>query len=150
VDFLFYQNTIYFLAFALVAGIMLAIPNLRKGGFGSQGISSISTKEAVQMANKSAAIFIDIRSAEEYKNGSITQARNIPIDELEEKTASLSKSKPIILVCNMGRLAQKAATSLKKLNFEEVHVLSGGISAWTQDGLPLKKHTAAAPRKHNR
>ena len=148
-DFLFYQNTIYFLAFALVSGIMLALPNVRKGGFGGQS-NMLSTKEAVQMANKSAAIFIDIRSAEEYKNGSIPQARNIPMDELEEKTASLSKSKPIILVCNMGRLAQKAATSLKKLNFEEVHVLSGGISAWTPDGLPLKKHTAAAPRKHNR
>lgn len=148
-DFLFYQNTIYFLAFALVSGIMLALPNVRKGGFGGQS-NMLSTKEAVQMANKSAAIFIDIRSAEEYKNGSIPQARNIPMDELEEKTASLSKSKPIILVCNMGRTAQKAAVTLKKRNFEEVHVLSGGLSAWTQDGLPLKKHTATAQRKHNR
>ncbi|MFV9474416.1 rhodanese-like domain-containing protein [Advenella sp. RU8] len=148
-DFLFYQNTIYFLAFALVSGILLAIPSVRKGGFGGQA-NMLSTKEAVQMANKSAAIFIDIRPAEEYKDGSIPQARNIPMDELEEKTASLSKSKPVILVCNMGRSAQKAAATLKKLNFEEVHVLSGGLSAWKQDGLPLKKHTVANTRKPTR
>ncbi|NLY65063.1 MAG: rhodanese-like domain-containing protein [Alcaligenaceae bacterium] len=145
-DFLLYQNTIYFLLFAIASGIMLAIPSLRKGALGGNG-GSISTKEAVQMANKSSALFIDIRSAEEFKNGSIPQARNIPMDELEQKVPSLPKNKPVILVCNMGRTAQKAAGILQKLNIEEVYVLSGGLSAWTQDGLPVKKHTATGGKK---
>ena len=56
-EFLYYQNTVYFLIFAIISAVMLLLPALRKGGMG-QG--AISAREAVQLNNSQSAQFIDI------------------------------------------------------------------------------------------
>lgn len=133
-EFLYYQNTIYFLIFAIVSGVMLLLPALRKGGMG-QG--AISAREAVQLNNSQAAQFIDIRPAEDFAKGSIAQAKSFPKDQIESKIASLPK-KPLILVCASGRTAQQTANLLKKHKIENVYWLKGGINEWISEGLPIK------------
>ena len=133
-EFLYYQNTIYFLIFAIVSGVMLLLPALRKGGAG-QG--AISAREAVQLNNSQSAQFIDIRPYEEFAKGSIAQAKSFPKDEIESKVAALPK-KPLILICASGRTAQQTAQMLKKHNIEQVYWLKGGINDWISEGLPIK------------
>ena len=133
-EFLYYQNTIYFLIFAIISAVMLLLPAFCKGGMG-QG--AVSAREAVQLNNSQSAQFIEIRPYEEFAKGSIAQAKSFPKSEIESKISALPK-KPLILICTSGRTAQQTAQMLKKHNIEQVYWLKGGINDWITEGLPIK------------
>jgi rhodanese-related sulfurtransferase len=136
VDFLHFllsQNNIFIVAAAVVSGVMLAIPALRKSGGGS----AIGTAEAIQMINQRQAVWVDVRPAEQYQAGHIAQARSVPATDIEKKSAGLPKNKPLVVVCEQGRDANRAVTKLKAQGFGEVVALEGGMRAWSQAGLPV-------------
>lgn len=134
-DFIFSQNNLYILIIALVSGAMLLWPTLSKGHSGT----SVGVQEAVQLANQKQAVFLDVRTAEQFKTGSIPQARNLPAADLDAKLNTLPKNKPVIVICNQGRDSAKVATSLRKQGFEDAVSLEGGLTSWTKEGLPLSK-----------
>lgn len=136
-DFLFYQNSIYFLIFLLVSGGLLLFPLLRQQGKGNTGLS---VKEAVNLVNRENAVFVDLRPAQSYHAGSIPSARNLPADEFEQKAGTLPRNKPLILVCDTGRDSAKMAGVLRGKNTENVYTLAGGMGAWKADGMPVKQH----------
>jgi rhodanese-related sulfurtransferase len=45
---------------------------------------------------------VDVRDPDEFANGTLQGATNIPVDTLEEKIASLPMDKPIVFVCGTG------------------------------------------------
>ena len=49
------------------------------------------------------------------------------------------QDKPVILVCKMGQHAGAAGRILSTSGFKDVRRLSGGITTWKSDGLPLVK-----------
>jgi len=51
------------------------------------------------------------------------------------------KDKPLIVCCASGMRSSKACRELKGLGFTQLYNLTGGIDAWTQAGLPVKKGT---------
>lgn len=134
-DFFLDYNNIIVLIIAVVSGTLLVLQTTRKGGKGA----SVTVQDAIQIANREHGIFIDIRSPEQFKTGSIAQARNIPGADLEAKAASLPKNKPLILVCDTGQKTGAAVGTLRKLGFERVVSLNGGLRSWSQEGLPLTK-----------
>lgn len=134
-DFFLEQNNIILLTVAVVSGTMLLLRSARKGGRGA----SVNVQDAVQLVNRQQGIFIDIRTPEQYKAGTIPQARNVPQDQLEAKASSLPKDKPIILVCDSGQQAIQATSKLRKLGLAGAVSLQGGLRSWTQEGLPLTK-----------
>lgn len=134
-DFILSQNNLYILIIALTAGAMLLWPVLMKG----RGGTTVGVQEAVQLANQKQAVFLDVRSADQFKTGSIPQARNLPAADLEAKLNTLPKNKPVILICNQGRDSAKVASSLRKQGFDDAVSLEGGITNWAKEGLPLSK-----------
>jgi len=134
VDFLTSQNNFLILIVAVVSGIML-LPAFTKGRSGR----AIPADDVVQKMNQENAILIDIRSNDLFKAAHIAQARNISQAELESKAANLAKDKPIVVVCEHGRNAPKAVATLRKLGFEQLFTLEGGLQGWIQAGLPVKK-----------
>lgn len=133
-DFLTDTNNLLILVVAFISGMMLLFPSLSK-----RGGHFLSPTQATQKINHQNAILIDIRSADSYKASHIAQSRNIVAAELVNKTEKIAKDKPIILVCDSGRNASKEAAALRKQGFSDVSVLEGGLTAWTQASLPLKK-----------
>jgi len=61
-QFLLDKNNIFIVAVAVVSGVMLIIPALRKGRTGS----AISTTEAIQMVNQRNAVWVDVRPVEQF------------------------------------------------------------------------------------
>ncbi|TAM86762.1 MAG: rhodanese-like domain-containing protein [Candidimonas sp.] len=135
-DFILSQNNLYIIIIALISGAMLLWPVILKSRGGS---SSVQITEAIELANRKQAIFIDVRKPEEFKTGSIPQARNLPSDEIEAKLSSLPKNKPIIVVCDQGRESARVAAMLRKQGFGDTVSLAGGLRAWSKEGLPLAK-----------
>jgi len=136
VDFLLDQNNLLIVFVALASGVMLMLPNLLKGGGKTVGI-----QEAVQLANQSQGIFLDVRSQDAYKTGSIPQARNVPAADINSKLPSLPKDKPIIIVCDQGRDSTRLAGALRKQGYTGAVALDGGLKNWLQAGLPLSRKT---------
>lgn len=132
-DFLLDQNNALLLTLAVVSGTMLLLQSARKGAKGA----SVSVQEAIRMVNHQRALMIDIRTPEQFKAGSIAQARNVPHNELSDKANTLPKDKPIILFCDAGRQSVSATTKLRKLGFEQAVSLQGGLRAWVDAGVPL-------------
>jgi rhodanese-related sulfurtransferase len=102
---------------------------------------AVGVSQAVQLANQNNGVFIDVRSHEKFKGGSIPQAKNIPVADLEAKMSTLPKDKPIIVVCEHGRESATVASKLRKNGFNEAVTLEGGLRKWIDSGMPVSgKH----------
>ncbi|MCZ4329018.1 rhodanese-like domain-containing protein [Castellaniella denitrificans] len=134
-DFLLSQNNLWILLIALASGGLLLWPSLSKG----RSTGRVALAEAIRQVNQDHGQFVDLRPADQFKTGAIPQSRNIPLDTLESHINSLPKDKPIVLVDAHGRDGAKAVAQLRKHGFDRVSCLEGGLSAWTEGGLPLKK-----------
>ena len=132
-QFLVAKENIFVVAVALVSGIMLAIPALRKG----RGGKGLSTAEAIQLVNQRQGVWVDVRPSEQFRAGHIAQARSLPAAEVEQKASSLPKNKPLLLVCETGRDSSRIAARLRTQGFAEVSILEGGMRAWSSAGLPV-------------
>lgn len=124
------------IAVALSAGGMLMWPMINGAGPGA-----LSADGAVQLINREKAVVIDICEPNEFAAGHVVGAKNIPLGQLEGKLASTVKNKalPLILVCQSGARSSRALGIAKKLGFENVQSLSGGLGAWRSANLPIEK-----------
>jgi rhodanese-related sulfurtransferase len=60
------------------------------------------------------------------------------------------KSKSMIAVCDAGATSTKAVNTLRGAGFESVYGLKGGMTSWSNAGLPVvtgKKTKAKKPKK---
>ncbi len=85
---------------------------------------------------------IDVRTRDEYALGHIPGFINIPVDELRERMASLSKNKPVVTTCAVGLRGYLAYRILRQNGFDRVRNLSGGYKTWSAATAPI--HTARA------
>lgn len=134
-QFLVAKENIFVVAVAVISGVMLTLPALRKGRNGA----GLTTTAAIQLANQRQGVWVDVRPTEQFRAGHIAQARNLPAAEIEQKASSLPKNKPLLLVCETGRDSNRIAARLRTQGFAEVAVLEGGMRAWTAAGLPLSQ-----------
>jgi phage shock protein E len=80
-------------------------------------------------------LLLDVRAAEEYAEGHIKSAVNLPYDQIAAGTPDVPKDRLIIVYCRSGRRSALAAESLKTLGFSDIADF-GGISNWKG---PLEK-----------
>ena len=121
---------------AVSSGAMLAWPLIRGTGGGS-----LTAQGAVQLINRERGVMIDVRDAAEYAAGHATGARNVPLDQLEQKLPGTVKNKsvPVLLMCATGARAQRALATAKKLGYEQAQVVGGGLKSWKDANLPIEK-----------
>ena len=119
---------------ALASGLALLFPALNKG----QGLSP---QDMVQLMNREKAIVIDVCEPDEFARGHVIGAKNLPLGQLEEKLAQVVKSKSaqVVMVCQVGARSARAAATARKLGFENVQSLAGGLKAWQAASMPVEK-----------
>ncbi|MGL4992533.1 MAG: rhodanese-like domain-containing protein [Bacteroidales bacterium] len=69
----------------------------------------------------SGAMIVDVRTREEYSDGGLKGAVNIPLDKLDSRLGELPKDRAIILYCASGIRSSAACSSLKRRGFDEVY-----------------------------
>jgi phage shock protein E len=69
---------------------------------------------------------IDVRTDEEFRQGHLPGAVNIPYDQIASRVGELpsDRSQPIVLYCRTGRRSGIAKTSLEGLGF--THTINAG------------------------
>ncbi|MGV8860861.1 MAG: rhodanese-like domain-containing protein [Pseudomonas sp.] len=120
-------------AFVVLLALLIAY-ELSKGG------RSLSTRELTSLVNSDQGVVIDVRNAKDFAAGHIVGALNFPQDKVIARIAELEKhkAKTLIIVDAMGQHAGATARELLKSGFTAAK-LSGGISSWRADNLPLVK-----------
>jgi rhodanese-related sulfurtransferase len=132
----FIQQNLMLVILAVTSGAML----IGTSFMGSMA-SRVSTAEATTMINREDAQILDVRDASEFSTGHLMDAKNIPVAKFAERAADLAKmkEKPVIVCCETGIRSGKAVSELKKLGFDRVVSLDGGMAAWTKAGLPVTR-----------
>jgi rhodanese-related sulfurtransferase len=124
------------LVVALLASFFIAIfYELRRK---ANGLVNIEATDVVKLVNNDALV-LDLRSAETYGRGHIVNARNLGADDVAAKVPGLApdKTKPVIAVCDNGVSSNRTVMALRKMGYETVFGLKGGMNGWVQAGLPV-------------
>ena len=85
-------------------------------------------------------MILDVRSPEEYAEGHIPGAINIPYADLEQRASELGidPSEELVVYCRTGRRAAIAEATLHELGYMNLKDLEGHIAHWKEEGLPLE------------
>jgi rhodanese-related sulfurtransferase len=129
----------YILALALAVVTYLLIQEVFDSVFNKS--RAISPLLAVAKMNDSETLIIDVREAPDFVVSHIEQATNAPLSKLPELLPTLAeqKTKPLLIICQNGTRSASAAKLLTKAGFEQLFVITGGMTAWENDyKLPVK------------
>ena len=131
----FAGNNMLLVSALMVSFFVVIFTELRRK---ASGMVNIDAVEAVKLINNDAVV-VDLRSSDAHARGHIVNARSVPSDELDAKLSTLTKykSKPVIAVCESGISSTRAVNTLRQQGFESVYGLKGGMSGWSQAGLPV-------------
>jgi rhodanese-related sulfurtransferase len=84
------------------------------------------------------ALLLDVREDDEWATGHADGARHVPLGQLRASEQDLPRGREILLICRSGRRSAQAAQLLLKAGHSAVNV-TGGMQAWTQAGLPVRR-----------
>ncbi|MCG8426040.1 MAG: rhodanese-like domain-containing protein [Chromatiales bacterium] len=125
----------------LVAALFIVIGLLVQNFIASSDKSAVSPQKATEMINREEAVVVDVRPMNDFTEGHIINALNIPANALKNqiKTLEKYKDKPIIMACRSGAQSSMACKQLRKEGFEKVFNLQGGMLAWQNANLPISR-----------
>lgn len=86
----------------------------------------VHVSEVRDLVEKNAYI-IDVRNKDEFENGHLVNAINIPLGELRNRIDEIPKDKPVYLHCRTGQRSYNAVMALQHLGFENVYNVSGSF-----------------------
>ena len=111
---------------------MMLLSSCGNAGSSSSGYRQISMDEAVKMMrDEKDYIILDVRRPDEFAEGHIPGAINVPNEEIGsvEITELPNKSQLILVYCRSGRRSKEASEKLVKLGYTNI-VEFGGILDW--------------------
>lgn len=105
------------------------------------GVKHLSPGQVVQLMNNDDAIVLDVRDDAEIREGIIGKSKHIPVSMLAKRLAELDKhrDKTVIAYCRSGNRSSQACRILRKAGFGKVVNLRGGMLAWREANLPVRK-----------
>ena len=123
----------------VVISTLIVVDTLRRSG----GSNQVSAVQLPQLINHEGEIVVDVSESAEFNKGHIPAAINIPMGEFKDNLKRLNKyrdkKKPIVLTCQSGTRAGRAAAILRKNEFSDVYTLTGGVTAWEKENLPIER-----------
>jgi len=128
----------YVVLVLLLSGLIVAACS-SSGSKAKTKVASIDFTEAkamIESANPPAVV--DVRTPGEFNNelGHIPGARLIPMDLTMDSLSVYQglENQGILLVCRTGHRSGIVAAELAKAGIKNIHNLTGGMTAWNQNG----------------
>jgi len=102
-------------------------------------IEMVTAEEMSDLLDQNNFKLLDVRTPAEFQTGAIENAVNMDYlsDAFNIQIKTLDPSEPIIVYCKSGGRSSACAEFLEKNGFVKVYNLEGGISQWTNLGLPV-------------
>ncbi|BDG16044.1 rhodanese-like domain-containing protein [Thermus brockianus] len=93
--------------------------------------------EELYRALGSGAYVVDVRTPQEFAQGHVPGAINLPVEEVARWADTLPKDKPVYLYCRSGNRSRQAAEYLKGKGYTNLYNVEGGVLAIESAGYPL-------------
>lgn len=98
------------------------------------GVITVPPQDAVAVLAEGDAVVIDVRTPEEFAEGHLVDARNLPLaGDFETEIASLPRDGRYVLYCRTGNRSAQAADIMERLGFTDV-LDAGGLPALAAAG----------------
>ncbi len=98
---------------------------------------------AAEAAIAQADVLIDVREPDEYRQGHLPGAINMPRGLLEFQLSSQPALEPrdlrVVLYCKTSGRAALAACALHDMGYLNVQSITGGFDAWAAAGKPVAR-----------
>jgi phage shock protein E len=106
--------TTYWIAYFFVFGCLIAFMIIRRSG-------QVSKKDAADLL-KNGAVVVDVRRPAEFNSGHLSQAFNMPVDDIEGGFGERFKDKNrvILIHCKTGLRSKKAKEKLTRMGYKNV------------------------------
>lgn len=108
-----------------------------------EGVGKVRPAElAAKLApGASDVLVLDVRAPQEYAEGHVPGALNVPHDQLAARLAELkgAENRPVVVYCRSGRRAGLALEVLKQNGFKNLAHLEGDMPGWSAAGKPVEK-----------
>ena len=80
------------------------------------------------------ALLVDVRFPDEFAEGHVEGAVNIPAPDLRTRHPELPADRPLVVMCRTGQRSSLACSLLKRAGFGGVHNAVGGYTGYTAAG----------------
>jgi len=122
----------------LLTTLLLLIPAF---AFAADPAKHVKADEAAKILAEGKVAIIDVRTADEFKDGHIKAAKNIDImlNDFEAQIAKLDKTQATLVHCQAGGRSMRALKVFEKLGFTNLIHLDEGFGGWEAAGKPVEK-----------
>jgi ArsR family transcriptional regulator len=103
------------------------------------GLEPVSRQEVIESMQRDELTVLDVRLPDEFARGHLPNARNIPLDELEQRLDELPREKEIVAYCRGPYcvLAYEAVALLRSRG-RKARRLEEGLPEWRAAALPVE------------
>lgn len=93
------------------------------------------TLDEFATAHDAGAPVVDVRSPQEYAAGHVPGAVNVPLGEVDARSAQFTADPAMHVICESGGRSMKAAELLAAKGIQALSV-AGGTKGWIESGRP--------------
>jgi adenylyltransferase/sulfurtransferase len=95
-------------------------------------VAQMTAKQLKELLDANPKVtLLDVRSPEEWQITHLPNAKHIPLDDLPTRMNELDTADDMVVYCHHGMRSARAIGFLKKMGFEKLKNLAGGIDAWS-------------------
>ncbi|RWR92315.1 rhodanese-like domain-containing protein 19, mitochondrial isoform X2 [Cinnamomum micranthum f. kanehirae] len=117
---------------------------------GSHAVETVDVHAAKDLI-RSSHLYLDVRTAEEFKQGHLENALNVPYmfstpqgrvknpEFLEQVSSVCQKDDHIVVGCQSGVRSLQASVDLLSADFKNIKNMGGGYAAWVKKGFTVEK-----------
>jgi rhodanese-related sulfurtransferase len=105
-------------------------------------METISARQLAQYAREGSAFIIDLRAEEDFRQGHVPGAKNVPQGHFREELRGRQKE-AVILYCDRGALSMSVARELERQGYRTKSVV-GGFLAYRSLGQRVEKEPVRA------
>src|SRR5690554_1453874 len=104
----------------------------------------VSIRDLLGRMEAGAVVLLDVRTDDEYSQGHLPGALNIPIEQLEQRMDELSENTDVVAYCQ-GQycVLTMDAVNILRAGGKRARPLAGGVSEWRAAGLTTEEKPPA-------
>ncbi len=105
------------------------------GAFDDDNIE-VGPQRAADLIRAGSVQLVDVREPYEVEAGRIDGSRHIELERLAAQADTIGRDTPVLFYCRLGARSAMAANAFRRAGYE-AYSLTGGITAWQEQGQPL-------------
>lgn len=93
----------------------------------------------------SSAYLLDVREDDEWDAGHAPGASHLPMMDIPARLRDVPRDRDVVVVCRVGGRSGQVVNYLRRLGFENVSNLEGGMISWAASGRPMVAESGHDP-----